>query len=211
MMVEERECKQCGTCCRKGGPALHGEDLGLVGRQIALDQLICVRQGEPSLHPLAGEARPAREEFVKVAGKAGSWECLFLSREGLCRLHPDKPLQCRTLECWQPQPLLDLLERDLVKRRHLLEPSSPLLSLIAEQEESCSFARLTPYLELERGVDEEFIKLINLDLKLRERGAKEHGLSLNRELLFLGRPLFKTLQAAGWHVWQEGDRLLARP
>ena len=51
------DCLGCGACCRQGGPALHGEDLALVrSRQLRLDDLITVRQGELAFQPLATTA-----------------------------------------------------------------------------------------------------------------------------------------------------------
>ena len=42
------ECRRCGTCCEKGGPALHGEDRPLVDRgQVPARCLFTIRAGEP--------------------------------------------------------------------------------------------------------------------------------------------------------------------
>ena len=46
-MSEIHHCRQCGTCCRKGGPALHVEDSYLLEEGIIqLQDLVTFRAGE---------------------------------------------------------------------------------------------------------------------------------------------------------------------
>ncbi len=205
-----QKCKQCATCCKNGGPALHSEDLPLVGSTISLDQLLCVRLGEMSMNPLKGKAEPANFEFIKVAGKPGSWECLFLDEYLLCALHPDKPLECRVLECWQPQAVIDLMGRDLLNRSHLLAADSPLFELIHHHDEICSYSSFNLYFLEKRSQDDELDSLIADDLNIRAQAAQSYGLSLAQEMLYFGRPFFKTLQGAGWQVWEEAGVLRMR-
>ena len=196
-----RQCKQCGRCCQNGGPALHGDDLPLVGTSLALDDLLCVRVGEMSLHPVTGRAEPAAWEFIKVAGRAGSWQCRFLTDDLVCALHPDKPLECRVLECWQSQPLLDLLGHDLLNRSHLLPDEPRLAAMIDEHDRQCACALLGPYLEGKRLPDDFLQELLHRDMLIRQEAAALFSLSAAREMLYFGRPLFMSLQGAGWRVW----------
>lgn len=86
----ERGCKRCGTCCSKGGPALHMDDLPLIrDHRLALSELITIRLGEPVFSPLVNAIEPSRTELIKVSGRNGSWTCrFFLLGEngcGICR------------------------------------------------------------------------------------------------------------------------------
>ena len=98
-------CDGCGTCCRKGGPLLHGEDAPLVARgDIPLVRLVTLRRGELVHDPVAGRVLPLEEEAVKVqgTGEPGQpWHCV-LHREagrGGCGIYAQRPAQCRALFC----------------------------------------------------------------------------------------------------------------
>ncbi|MCX5877405.1 MAG: YkgJ family cysteine cluster protein, partial [Deltaproteobacteria bacterium] len=68
-MTDTKYCKQCGTCCRKGGPALTREDLDLIRQgHIRHDQLITIRQGELGYNPATGKLEPVPVELLKIRG-----------------------------------------------------------------------------------------------------------------------------------------------
>ena len=80
-------CIRCGTCCKKGGPALHLEDKEiLLAGHIKRESLITIRKGELALSPLSGRPGPVEKELVKIAGKGKGWVCCFFD-EKKNRLH----------------------------------------------------------------------------------------------------------------------------
>lgn len=71
-------CIQCGSCCTKGGPALHNQDMDIMRRGVIMPQhLFTLRVGEKVYENVVGAVVPSQEEMVKIKGKPGSWTCLF--------------------------------------------------------------------------------------------------------------------------------------
>ncbi len=112
------DCRRCGTCCRNGGPALHREDIALLRRgSISHADLITIRIGEPAYSPLVDRVEPSAFELVKVAGTAASWTCRFFSAaDNRCLIYENRPLECRLLNCREPEPLLAVIGRDTLVR-----------------------------------------------------------------------------------------------
>lgn len=55
--MPQPSCRRCGTCCIKGGPSLHREDLPLVEEgRIRVQDLVCIRSGEMAYDPRRGAA-----------------------------------------------------------------------------------------------------------------------------------------------------------
>ena len=119
-------CHRCGTCCRNGGPTLHREDLKLLRNGIISHaDLIVIRCGESAYSPLVDRVEPSACELVKVSGTAASWTCRFLqSADHRCLIYQDRPLECRLLNCQEPEPLLRVIGYDTVSRFDLVNPGT---------------------------------------------------------------------------------------
>ena len=115
-------CLKCGTCCRKGSPSLYPEDLPLVLRgAIKRTELMTLRKGEIGFSNERNELIQLSRELVKVQEKPGTRECLFFQSEsGACGIYENRPLQCRTLECWNPK------EFQRLERGRPLKPTGSL-------------------------------------------------------------------------------------
>ena len=73
------ECIRCGTCCEKGGPALHAEDKALVeAGRIHTRYLYTIRKGERVHDNVRNCLIPATSDIIKLKGKNQSWVCVFL-------------------------------------------------------------------------------------------------------------------------------------
>lgn len=193
-------CKRCGTCCAKGGPALHSEDLPLIhSQQLAIPELITIRPGEPVFSPLVNAIEPARTELVKLAGQDGSWACHFFDQaQNLCGIYANRPLECRLLKCWEPAELTEVIYQHCLSRRDIIPTNDELWELIVIQEEHCSFAKLASLAAeftttLESTSQAELSRIISLDLKIRQRAIQLRQLSVAEELLYFGRPMLKSL------------------
>lgn len=215
---QQTECYRCGTCCTKGGPALHGQDLSLIiNGHLTRSALITIRKGELAHNPKADAIRPVSCELIKIRGKAGEWTCLFYdeSTRG-CTIYHHRPFACTLLKCWDPKELLDLVEKDTLSRFDILEETEPMYSSVLEYERlfPCpDMLEIAGWLEddfKEKGVGLE--KVVNDDLSFRDRLVREKSLELNEELFLFGRPLFQLLQPLGFSVVQgpTGIRLLQR-
>jgi hypothetical protein len=72
-------CRQCGTCCRKGGPAIHREDKKLLENgHIPLRYLFTIRKNEPVYDNVQGciISAPVRYYPNKEPGKF-KYMCVF--------------------------------------------------------------------------------------------------------------------------------------
>ncbi len=194
-------CQRCGTCCVNGGPALHTADLSLLhDRRLALSDLITIRLGEPVFSPLVNGIEPARTELIKISGRTDSWTCRFFDQAmSGCGIYDHRPVECRLLKCWETADLTRMIYQECLCRQDILPADEELRELIGIQEEHCGFAIITTLatgLAAGGGAAEitaEIARVVTLDLKIRQRAIRVRGLSVEEELLFFGRPLFKSL------------------
>ena len=116
---------RCGTCCKKGGPTLHTQDAQVLERRgLKVADLVTYRKGELAYHPTKCSLIALHTDMIKIKGKNHSLECLFFEEaESRCTIYENRPLECRTLECWNPRPLIDLFLKDLLTRKDIFRDS----------------------------------------------------------------------------------------
>ena len=210
-MTDTKFCKQCGTCCRKGGPSLSREDLALVRQgYIRHDQLLTIRQGEMGYNPATGKLEPVPVELLKIRGQGSGWTCLFFAEEdNSCTIYAHRPATCRVLQCWEPEPLLATIYQNTLRRADLINPDDPILAEIERHERACPGKVFTELLA-EVGRTENLARLSELvraDLAIRVEIGQKVGLSLELECFLFGRPLFKQLAGSGIEWVEEGGRI----
>lgn len=200
-MTDSKHCRQCGRCCRKGGPALHREDLALVrGGLIRHDQLVTIRQGEMGYNPTTDRLEPVEVELLKVRGQGRSWTCLFFDEgENRCTIYAHRPATCRILECWNPEALLATIYQDTLRRADLINPDDPILAEIEHHEQACPGREFSELLaKTEGGADlARLEEMVRADLAIRDEVDRQTGISPELEFFLLGRPLFKQLAGSG--------------
>ncbi len=209
-------CDCCGTCCRKGGPALHTADRRLVESGVlSPGDMITIRRGEYIFFPLAEEPAPAREEVLKIQGKGSDWRCTFLdSGTSTCTIYRSRPLACRLLKCWDPDDVLGITGRDLVTRFDFVPESHPVFSLMREHEDNCpvpDIALLRAQLAEKKQrhkVLADLTDLVNRDLQVRSGAVRTFRFSLSDELFFFGRPIFQLLVPAGLSLLESTEGLV---
>lgn len=215
---QQTECKRCGICCQKGGPALHVPDLALVrGGQLPWGDLITIRRGELAHNPLSDEIEPVLQEIVKIRGTGREWCCCYYDPASKgCSIYGKRPMACGVLKCWQPEETLALVGRDLLSRLDILEEDDPLRSFVLEHERLCpcpDMGEVRNKLTDQAGRDLRSLeKLVNTDLAFRNRVVQEFNLDLAQETFLFGRPIFQLLQALGLIVSESPQGLrLALP
>lgn len=196
-MTDTRLCRQCGTCCRKGGPSLRKEDLPLVRHgHIRHDQLVTIRCGERGYNPATNKLEPVEVELLKIRGMSTGWACLFLNEEkNTCRIYTTRPSTCKILECWQPGPLLATIYQNTLCRVDLINPNDPILAEIERHERICP-GPLFPLLLAAAETAEDIARLnelVRADLAIRSEVGKKISISMEMECFLFGRPLFKQL------------------
>ncbi len=204
--VIQKECTRCGTCCAKGGPALHREDLvrlekGAFGRK----DLVTFRRGELMRDQITGELVPLDEEIVKLRGRdTQTWTCCFLNVvDHLCFIYADRPAECRALDCWNPEEITAMYDKDRVTRADILGEDSGLAELILVHEEKCGYVtleRLAAAFDTDASARETFIEAVRFDMAFRAVVQEKASIPANELEFFFGRTLADTAHMFGLRV-----------
>jgi Fe-S-cluster containining protein len=201
--MSEFKCRRCGTCCIKGGPVLHREDLDLVrSGAIAKTDLVCLRKGETALDPVKNELIRLEGEMLKIKGQGDSWTCLyFISEPAGCQVYSRRPLECRVLSCVQPELLKKVYARDRLTRFDLVGPKSGMGQIISEHERTCSWKEVNELLgrwtadRADRKVLRALLGVCQHDLSLRNSLAEMVNMDPDDLQVYLGRPIWRCLGA----------------
>ena len=194
------ECERCGTCCVKGGPALHIEDKKLLLQKfITRKSLITIRKGEPVFSLEANRPECARTELVKLKGLNNEWSCIFYDQiSSSCSIYQHRPLECLLLKCWDTVELEAVVGKRLLSRFDIISSHEPVVKYIHRHENECSLEILDQLtIHQNKNINEntlaELTELVNIDLALRSEAIMRLNLNLDLELFYFGRPLFKIL------------------
>lgn len=198
-------CRRCGTCCLKGGPALHVEDRPLVAQgEIALRHLYTLRKGELVRDNVAGRLCPASEDIIKIRGQGQSWTCIFFDPAAKsCRIYLKRPLECRILKCWDPRELTARYDHGRLTRRDLISGVAGLWDLVMAHEQEVAYGQIRQLLStagpqgLPPDAATDLMAMVHYDASLRAV-LVEKGKVKSEHLDFLfGRPLTRTLPLFG--------------
>jgi Fe-S-cluster containining protein len=204
-------CVRCGVCCRRGSPTLEIDDLELLKQEkIPWSELYTLRPGEPARSPHTAQPFYLEQERIKIRERPGSGECAFLDPEtDLCRIHVDRPLQCRAQACWEEVDGQRFLDAEYVTRRHLFGAIEPLLEVVQRHDERCSFERLRAAFDaLEASGGEragEAIDVLAFDDHTREFCVQQLSVPEGVLDLLLGRSLASRLRLFGYRVERAAD------
>lgn len=190
-------CHQCGTCCRKGGPALHEEDLGFV-EAYGLNALVCLRKGEPAHDPQADAVQPLLQEVVKILGKDQGWECIFYDpAQSGCTIYNDRPLECRVLSCKNSHPLFEAMKRPYLQRKDFIQQGSALWACIQSHEQEFPVNNVLPLATRSRqekqNIPKELDQIFRAEIAYR-LALGDYVQAKDEDLWpYLGRPLWLVL------------------
>ncbi len=200
-----KRCMRCGTCCRKGGPVLHYEDMDILRHHHAeYAHLVTIRRGEPTFNPVTSAVEQAREEIVKVAGKGDAWECFYYREEdSSCSIYEHRFLECRLLKCWNPAEILRVIGRNTIRRSDVMNRDDPLLPFIERQEKECPLEDLKGLIDealsggRKRKVFTKLVRLMQKDAAIRFTAFRDVGLRPEYERFVFGRPVRNIVRDAG--------------
>ncbi len=205
--IDRNQCLRCGTCCTKGGPSLHRDDINLLkDGHLSYSDLITIRLGESAFSPVSGKVEPVKQELVKLAGKSRSWTCGFYNdsgKESLCELYENRPLECRLLKCWDPQDLLSVIGKESITRRDIINPGDPILEIITLHDKECSFQEVEELLtglgdnQESTDIMARLTGLVSNDLAIRSQTVAKINMPVAVEFFILGRPIFTQLKQRG--------------
>ncbi|SHN59109.1 hypothetical protein [Desulfovibrio litoralis] len=138
-------CLRCGTCCLKGGPALHQADYILIkNAQIKRSHLFSILKGELAYMPnLESDSSSnsllclTEQELIKIKPNPQKtlqypWACMFLTQEKQskttgCKLHPNHPEECKLLFCQNTKQILKAYQINRLTRAELSTPDEQAL------------------------------------------------------------------------------------
>ena len=207
-------CRRCGICCRKGGPALHVQDIELVRSGIiGLESLFTIRAGERVRDNVRDRVVPLTAEIVKVRGRGDAWTCVFYDGDDRgCRIYAHRPLECRILACWNPSELERVYERGRITREDLIGSIRGLWDLVQTHEERCSQRKLAAMIaRLQTPPDpsrtDAICRCIAYDRHLRRLTVEKSGISPSLLDFLFGRPLQETVKAYGFTVIEGEDQI----
>lgn len=202
-------CIRCGTCCRKGSPTLHHEDIPiLLGGHIKHNQLVTIRKGELAFDPATQSLRPTDKELIKINGRGGSWACRFLDEAtSECTVYEHRPLECRLLKCWDTSDLEAAMGRSTLARTDIINRNDPVAEVIQYHDRKVSLEDLqdltTRFAErrvLEEVAVRKLDEMIRLDLAIRANAFEKLGIDQQYELFIFGRPLTTLIKSYGIQV-----------
>jgi len=210
-------CICCGTCCMKGGPALHEEDKGLfVNGVLKTSHVYTLRKGEV-VRNVDETLMVLEREMIKIKGQGKTWSCTFYDAEkSTCTIYEDRPRECRALKCWDLRHLKEVMDTPLLQRKDLINPGDGILKIIDAHEERCSYTALESKVkELQKtNADkavEKILDILQYDDYMRPFVVEKLSIDLEVMDFLFGRPLTKTIHMFGLRVEQAGNTFVLLP
>ena len=202
------ECRRCGTCCAKGGPAFHHADKALIKDGVIHSKyLYTIRKGEWAYDNVKQCLEPASTDIIKIKGKNDSLTCIFFDESrSACAIYENRPLECRTLKCWDTRELEDLYTVKRLTRADLISEIEGLWSLIQDHQQRCNYEiiqKLVAAINGNPGDAKARLKLseiIQFDTEIRKLVVANAGLEPELLDFLFGRPLTRTIKKMGLKV-----------
>ena len=200
-------CRQCGTCCRKGGPAIHQEDKKLLENgHIPLRYLFTIRKDEPVYDNIQGFIISAPSDIIRIKSRESSSTCVFFNPEyNQCTIYDKRPLECRILECWNTRKIEEIYNIGRISRQELLTNTPPLIDLVEYHENRCAYQIIKKLIhQLNQGEKknalENIREILALDNHFRLLAIEKSICKTDIIDFLFGSPLQKTLQRMGLKV-----------
>jgi len=201
------ECRRCGTCCKKGGPALHIKDLSLVENGVIHTRyLYTLRKGEPAYDNVKGHLVPVTGELIKIKGRATTWSCIFYDENtNACKIYANRPIECRVLKCWDTRAIENMYAENRLTRRHLMSGVKGLWGLIETHEARCDYALIKGMVQnmdpgCKNAAATNLLEIIQYDTQIRRLVVEKSGVSEDMTDFLFGRSLLETITTLGMRV-----------
>ncbi|MCF8093823.1 MAG: YkgJ family cysteine cluster protein [Desulfobacteraceae bacterium] len=197
----QTRCIRCGTCCEKGGPALHEDDLDLVlNKRISPENLYTIRRAELVYDNVNGGLIKIGREIVKIRSAENTRACIYYDdRQKACSIYEIRPIECRVMACWDTTAAEALYNVNRLTRQSLFGSVDWLADLIRTHEEKCGYERISELAEKRRrkeaGAVETLLEAVRYDVELRRTVQEKTGMEEDLMDLVFGRPLSQTIPA----------------
>ena len=205
-------CVRCGECCLHGSPSLHLEDAALVIEGILSPQdLYTLRKGERAKLYAEGKLGMVRHEAIKIKEKEENGQCIFYLEKGReCAIYQPRPLQCQLQQCWDPESLKELYNKEKLSRRYLLKEDEAKLKLISVHDERCKPEELDAlFSSIDQGGDEtaldRILEILRYDTTFRALLTEKGAFRVEELDFFFGRSMQEIVRAYGMRVDRHED------
>ena len=207
------DCQRCGTCCEKGGPALHQADQPLVeAGHIPAHCLFTIRCGELARDNIQDALVPMTDEVIKIKGQKGRWTCWFYDYENrACGIYAHRPLECRVLNCRDTRKIEAVYATERLTRKDLLAQMQGVWELVVEHESRCSYDHLRHLVEKgavgkQLKMEAAILEIMRYDAHLRQLTTEKGGLDAGMLDFIFGRPLDQTIGMFDLRLVKENGR-----
>jgi Fe-S-cluster containining protein len=203
------ECKRCGTCCTKGGPAFHYADKALIEDGVIHSKyLYTIRKGEWAYNNVRRCLEAVSSDIIKIKEKNNSWTCIFFDEaQSACAIYENRPSECRILKCWDTRELEGLYAKKRLTRQDLVSEIEGLWSLIKDHQQRCDYEiiqKLVNAINSDAGDVKARLKLVEImkfDTEIRKLVVSTAGLEPEMLDFLFGRPLTRTIKRMGLKVY----------
>ena len=194
------ECQRCGTCCKKGGPALHDEDKQALDQGgIPLTALYTIRKGELARDNVNGGVIRLPAEIIKIKSRPDANACMYFNdTDASCNIYDYRPVECRTLECWNTKKIAVIYAQNRLTRHAVLGKIAWLTDLVQTHEAECSFDRIQDLINNREAGDPSatsgLIEMMNYDFHLRNIVTEKGKITPEMHDFLFGRPLSEIIR-----------------
>jgi len=191
----QNSCRRCGTCCQKGGPTLHLQDIDAIYNiPLKPKNLFTLRKGELIWHPIKQQLITLEHEIIKIKGKENSWECSFYNpKSHSCICYEHRPIECKLLKCWDTKDIEKFFLKDTIDRSTLLRNTPNLLELVHKYEENFNLDYFF-YLIQNNHKTQKISEIIRLDNQFRNSIVEKTSINAEELDFYFGRALEKILK-----------------
>ena len=180
--------------------------------------LYTLRRGELARDPISGNLVELPTELIKLKGQNESWTCTFFATDDAqCRIYRHRPLECRSLKCWDTAEFEKNYSSDRLTRRDLLEKIPGLWELVTDHEMHCAYATIKKLVAQLAHNDREaavqmIIEAVRFDTEIRNLVVEKAGLDTAMTDFIFGRPLMETITMFGIKIEEHdgGYKLIKR-
>jgi Fe-S-cluster containining protein len=189
------ECQRCGTCCKKGGPALHDEDKPIIDQGgIPLASFYTIRKGELARNNVTGGLICLPIEIIKIKSRPNDSACMYFDdADASCEIYDKRPFECRAMECWNSDKIAALYDQNRITRALVLEKAEWLIDLVTTHESECDLDRIQGLVNEreagDAGATSALTEIINYDFHLRNVVTEKGNIAPDMLDFFFGRPL----------------------
>ncbi len=209
------ECRRCGACCQKGGPAFHSADKVLIEKGVIHSRhLYTIRKGEMAYDNIRQCLEPVSCDIIKLKGKGDGWTCVFFDeKQNACAIYENRPIECRALKCWDTKALEDLYAKKRLKREDLIADIQGLWDLVKDHQARCNYTIIHKLVDaLDRSgrgeARRKLAEIIQFDMEIRKLVVSRGGLDMEMLDFLFGRPLQQTLKNLGLKILQKGNKTI---